>query len=156
MAIWRNRFASTKSEQETTDQLGTKNIRLAWVPISNVRLNPILAEDVAHRRTSEAAVVHIKHVSALRRHLQPSPPEGESQYDRTTDVFDAWSKHVLPEQEAGDDVAEAEDGVRSTFYENKKQETTEIGTCNLPPFCDRMSYRPAQLNSLSDSNGIFG
>ncbi|KAL1117415.1 hypothetical protein AAG570_004741 [Ranatra chinensis] len=25
---------------------------------------------------------------------------------------------------------------RNVFYENKKQETTEIGTCNLPAFCD--------------------
>ncbi|KAL1123425.1 hypothetical protein AAG570_002505 [Ranatra chinensis] len=25
---------------------------------------------------------------------------------------------------------------RNMFYENKKQETTEIDTCNLPPFCD--------------------
>ncbi|KAL1121955.1 hypothetical protein AAG570_003363 [Ranatra chinensis] len=25
---------------------------------------------------------------------------------------------------------------RNMFYENKKQETTKIGTCNLPPFCD--------------------
>ncbi|KAL1123859.1 hypothetical protein AAG570_001629 [Ranatra chinensis] len=25
---------------------------------------------------------------------------------------------------------------RNMFHKNKKQETTEIGTCNLPPFCD--------------------
>ncbi|KAL1122864.1 hypothetical protein AAG570_003190 [Ranatra chinensis] len=25
---------------------------------------------------------------------------------------------------------------RNMFYENKKQETTEINTCNLPPFCN--------------------
>ncbi|KAL1132552.1 hypothetical protein AAG570_010504 [Ranatra chinensis] len=25
---------------------------------------------------------------------------------------------------------------RNMFYQNKKQEPTEIGTCNLPPFCD--------------------
>ncbi|KAL1122823.1 hypothetical protein AAG570_003149 [Ranatra chinensis] len=30
---------------------------------------------------------------------------------------------------------------RNMFYKNKKQETTEIGTGNLPPFCDCMSCR---------------
>ncbi|KAL1123791.1 hypothetical protein AAG570_001564 [Ranatra chinensis] len=32
---------------------------------------------------------------------------------------------------------------RNMFYQNRKQETTEIGTCNLPSFCDCMSCRPS-------------
>ncbi|KAL1131063.1 hypothetical protein AAG570_012300 [Ranatra chinensis] len=45
---------------------------------------------------------------------------------------------------------------RITFYENKKQETTEIGTRNLPSFCDlgqvglRKRVRPIDLSPLSD------
>ncbi|KAL1115741.1 hypothetical protein AAG570_006031 [Ranatra chinensis] len=38
---------------------------------------------------------------------------------------------------------------RNIFYENKKQETTEIGTCNLPPFCDsRMPPRRSPAMSV--------
>ncbi|KAL1117505.1 hypothetical protein AAG570_003824 [Ranatra chinensis] len=29
---------------------------------------------------------------------------------------------------------------RNMFYKNKKQETTEIGTCNLPSFCDSAAW----------------
>ncbi|KAL1116091.1 hypothetical protein AAG570_005586 [Ranatra chinensis] len=35
---------------------------------------------------------------------------------------------------------------RNMFHKNKKQETTEISTCNLPPFCDCMSCRPSDVS----------
>ncbi|KAL1131504.1 hypothetical protein AAG570_011121 [Ranatra chinensis] len=35
------------------------------------------------------------------------------------------------------------------FGKNKNQETTEIGTCNLPPFWDCMSCRPSEIKSAS-------
>ncbi|KAL1131813.1 hypothetical protein AAG570_011425 [Ranatra chinensis] len=43
---------------------------------------------------------------------------------------------------------------RNMFYENKKQETTEIGTCNLPSFCDgimKLSERRSHDDFTVDS-----
>ncbi|KAL1124731.1 hypothetical protein AAG570_001354 [Ranatra chinensis] len=36
---------------------------------------------------------------------------------------------------------------RNMFYQNMKQKKTEIGKCNLPPFCDCMSCRPSDIGS---------
>ncbi|KAL1138120.1 hypothetical protein AAG570_009812 [Ranatra chinensis] len=43
---------------------------------------------------------------------------------------------------------------RNIFYQNKKQETTEIGPCNLPPLFDFMSCRPSGI-SLFNAPFIF-
>ncbi|KAL1138933.1 hypothetical protein AAG570_008995 [Ranatra chinensis] len=40
---------------------------------------------------------------------------------------------------------------RNVFYKNKNQETTEVGTCNLPPICDCMSCRPSDIRPRVDS-----
>ncbi|KAL1129903.1 hypothetical protein AAG570_012847 [Ranatra chinensis] len=40
---------------------------------------------------------------------------------------------------------------RNLFHKNKKQETTEIGPCNLPPFCD---FKPIEVKLIGDKRGL--
>ncbi|KAL1140711.1 hypothetical protein AAG570_000641 [Ranatra chinensis] len=43
---------------------------------------------------------------------------------------------------------------RNMFYESKKQDTTEIGTCNLPAFCDCVSCRPSDITTAGATESL--
>ncbi|KAL1124623.1 hypothetical protein AAG570_001247 [Ranatra chinensis] len=45
---------------------------------------------------------------------------------------------------------------RNMIYQNKKQETTEIDACNLPPFCDCLQSSAARWSVVVSSGGCKG